>query len=46
MVWLLTTAERAAKLEAAVHRSHSLTAAMFRYATPNTLAQVLAGGTA
>jgi len=46
VVWLLTTAERAAKLEATVHRSHSLTAAMFRYATPNTLAQVLAGGAA
>ncbi|MBF6188914.1 replication-relaxation family protein [Nocardia farcinica] len=46
VVWLLTTAERAVKLEATVRRSHSLTSAMFRYATPSTLAQVLAGGMA
>ena len=46
VVWLLTTAERVTKLEAAVRHSHGLTTQMFRYATPNTLTQVLAGGSA
>ena len=32
------------KLEGAVRRSTKLTAAMYRYATPETLTQVLAGG--
>lgn len=46
VVWLLTTPERAARLAGEISRHHRLTSAMFRYATPDTLAQVLAGGAA
>lgn len=44
VVWLLTTTERVTKLRTAIDRSHGLASAMFRYATPATLTQVLAGG--
>lgn len=43
VVWLLTSPERVARLDAAVRRHQGLKAEMFRYATPDTLAQVLAG---
>lgn len=46
VLWLLTSPERARKLEQALARSSTLTAAMFRFATPATLTQVLAGGSA
>ena len=46
VLWLLTSPERAAKLEQAIRRSPALTAAMYRFATPETLTQVLAGGSA
>lgn len=46
VLWLLTSPERATKLEHAIGRSSSLTAAMYRFATPETLTQVLAGGSA
>lgn len=46
VVWLFMDGHRAAKLSAAVRRSHQLTEAMYRYATPDTLTDVLAGGTA
>lgn len=43
VVWLLTSPERVAKLDTAVRRHQGLNGEMFRYATPDTLAQVLAG---
>jgi hypothetical protein len=43
-VWLFTSGQRADRLAAAVSRSGRLTEAMYRYATPETLTQVLAGG--
>lgn len=46
VLWLLTSAQRAHKLEQAVRRSANLTDAMYRFATPETLTQVLAGDTA
>lgn len=44
VVWLFLDDRRGHKLEAAVRRSSKLTAAMYRYATPGTLTEVLAGG--
>lgn len=46
VLWLFTTEERARKLAQAVRRSSKLTDAMYRYATPETLTHVLAGGAA
>lgn len=46
VLWLLTSAERAHKLEQAIRRSTKLTEAMYRFATPDTLTKVLAGGAA
>lgn len=46
VVWLFVDERRARTLETAVRRSSKLTAAMYRYATPNTLTDVLAGGVA
>jgi len=46
VLWLLTNDERARKLERAIGRSSKLTSAMYRFATPETLTQVLAGGSA
>lgn len=46
VLWLFLSPERADALQAAVRRSGRLTAAMYRYATPETLTQVLAGGDA
>ncbi|MFT4011302.1 MAG: replication-relaxation family protein [Nocardioidaceae bacterium] len=46
VVWLFLTEDRARALAGAVRRSLKLTDAMFRYATPSTLTQILAGGTA
>ena len=46
VLWLLTSGARAIQLEQAIGRSSKLTAAMFRFATPETLTQVLAGGLA
>ncbi len=44
VVWLFVDEQRAMKLTAAVRRSSKLTPAMYRYATPDTLTEVLAGG--
>lgn len=44
VVWLFIDRNRVRSLEGAVRRHRSLNPAMFRYATPDTLAQVLAGG--
>lgn len=46
VLWLLPNDARAQKLAAAVKQSDSLTTALYRYATPETLAGVLAGGAA
>lgn len=46
VVWLLLDAERADQLAQAVRRSSKLNEAMFRFALPDTLTQVLAGGVA
>ncbi|HSX65941.1 replication-relaxation family protein [Nocardioides sp.] len=46
VVWLFVDHRRAQKLEAAVRRSSKLTDAMYRYAIPDTLTEVLAGGAA
>lgn len=43
VVWLFMDERRAERLEAAVKRSGKLVATMFRFATPATLTQVLAG---
>lgn len=44
VLWLFANHGRVAKLQAAIERSRSLTTAMCRFATPETLTQVLAGG--
>lgn len=44
VVWLFTNQNRADKLASAVRRSPKLQPEMFRYATPETLTEVLAGG--
>jgi hypothetical protein len=44
VIWLFLTPDRARALSAAVSRSPRLSAEMFRYATPDTLTQVVAGG--
>lgn len=44
VVWLFLDGRRSERLETAVRRSSKLNEAMFRYATPETLTQVLAGG--
>lgn len=46
VLWLFVDPLRAIKLQMLIERSSKLTAAMYRYATPETLTQVLAGGTA
>jgi hypothetical protein len=46
VVWLLLDPDRARKLAQAVRRSSKLNEAMFRFALPDTLTQVLAGGAA
>jgi hypothetical protein len=43
VLWLFLSAARAEALRSAAHRSGHLASAMFRYATPETLMQVLAG---
>jgi len=44
VLWVFTDQSRADKLRSAVARSRSLTPALYRYATPETVADVLAGG--
>lgn len=44
VLWLFLTPERAASLKTAVRRSGRLTNGLYRYATPETITQVLAGG--
>ncbi len=46
MLWLLPNDERAQKLATAVKQSDKLTTTLYRYATPETLVNVLAGGAA
>lgn len=43
VLWLFVDQGRVAKLRTAIERSRSLSAAMYRFATPETLTQVLAG---
>lgn len=44
VLWLFVEPDRVRKLTVAVRRSAKLTERMYRYATPETLTQVLAGG--
>jgi hypothetical protein len=44
VLWFFTQPERAERLQASVERSHRLTPALYRYATPDTLRDVLRGG--
>lgn len=46
VLWLLPNDERAQNLATAVQHSGQLTTALYRYATPETLVNVLAGGAA
>lgn len=46
VVWLFLDDQRADRLQRAIKRSGTLPEAMFRFATPSTLTQVLAGGAA
>jgi len=46
VLWLLPNEARAQKLATAVKQSGNLTTALYRYATPETLVNVLAGGAA
>lgn len=46
VVWLFLDEQRAHRLAEVIGRSSKLTAGMFRYATPDTLTHVLAGGAA
>lgn len=46
VLWLFVDDARAEKLRAAIGRSRTLRAALYRYATPATLTQVLAGDAA
>lgn len=46
VVWFVLTQDRADRLSRAVRRSSKLTDAMYRVATPESLTQVLAGGSA
>lgn len=44
VLWLFTDQHRADKLRAAVTRTPRLTPELYRFATPNTIAEVLSGG--
>lgn len=44
VLWVFTDQRRAETLRSAVGRNRSLTPALYRYATPETVADVLAGG--
>lgn len=44
VVWLFLDPARAERLEQAIRRTRRLTEAMYRFTTPGTLTQVLAGG--
>lgn len=46
VVWLFIDEQRAHRLAQAIGRSSKLSPAMFRYATPDTLTHILAGGAA
>jgi len=45
VLWLFVDHGRVAKLQAAIQRSRTITSELYRFATPETLTQVLAGGT-
>lgn len=45
VLWLFVDRGRVAKLQAAIHRNRTITSELYRFATPETLTQVLAGET-